>query len=234
LSIEEAARRARYEFLERAADERAADRIAVAHTLDDQAETVLLKLIRGAGLTGLGGISPRRGRLVRPLLEVSKRDLVAYLTDQGAAWVEDETNVDLTNPRNRIRHRVLPELERCYPGAARTLARTADVARVDATCLDAEAAALYEVVVRATPTGLEMDAARLTVAPEAIVRRVLLTAMRAVCGNREVGLDHIRAVQELLTGSCGGTDVPGARVELRRKKLVLSQQRPGRSDTLTE
>jgi tRNA(Ile)-lysidine synthase len=234
LSIEDAARRARYEFLERAADQRGADRIAVAHTLNDQAETVLFKLIRGAGLTGLGGISPRLGRVVRPLLDVSRADLREYLAERGAAWVEDETNADVANPRNRLRHRVLPELERCYPGAARTVARTADVARIDAAYLDAEAAALYAAAAQPTPTGVEIDVDRLTVAPAAIVRRVLLTAMRAVCGNREAGLDHIRAAEAVLAGSCGGTDVPGARVELRRKKLVLSEQQPGRSDTLTE
>jgi tRNA(Ile)-lysidine synthase len=224
LSIEDAARRSRYAFLETAADARVASRIAVAHTLDDQAETVLLKLIRGAGLTGLAGIAPRRGRLVRPLLEVAKRDLVRYLSGRQAMWVEDETNGDLANPRNRIRHRVLPELEQSYPGAARSLARAADVARTDAGCLDAEAAAMYATAVQAAPGGLEIDVPRLTTAPVAIVRRVLLTAMRAVCVNREVGLDHIRAAEELLARSCGGTDVPGARLELRRKKLVLSEQ----------
>jgi tRNA(Ile)-lysidine synthase len=224
LSVEDAARRARYAFLEMAADARSAGRIAVAHTLDDQAETVLLKLIRGAGPTGLAGISPRRGRLVRPLLEVSKRELVGYLTSRQATWVEDETNDDVSNPRNRLRRLVLPELEQSYPGAARALARAADVARTDADCLDAGAAAAYAAAVQAIPGGLEIDVPRLTTAPAAIVRRVLLTAMRAVCGSREIGLDHIRAAEELLTRSCGGTDLPGARLELRRKKLVLSEQ----------
>jgi tRNA(Ile)-lysidine synthase len=233
-SVEDAARRARYEFLEQTASRLLADRVAVAHTCDDQAETVLLKLVRGAGLTGLGGIAPRRGRVIRPLLDVGKRDLVTYLRGRGLVWVEDETNADLTNPRNRIRHRVLPELEDAYPGAGRTIARAAAVARSDAEALDGEAAALYACAVQATPAGLEIDVPRLTVAPEAIIRRVLLTAMRAVCGSHEIGLDHIRAAEDVLGRSRGRTDVPGARLELRRKKLVLSEQRPGRSDTLTK
>ena len=111
LSVEDAARRLRYDFLHRAAESAAADRIAVGHTRDDQAETFLLKLIRGAGLTGLGGIYPRRGNVVRPLLDVGRADLRRYLESRGQAWVEDETNEDLENPRNRIRHRVLPELD---------------------------------------------------------------------------------------------------------------------------
>jgi tRNA(Ile)-lysidine synthase len=234
LSVEDAARRLRYRFLEEVASRWSADRIAVGHTVDDQAETVLLKLIRGAGLTGLGGVSPRRGRVVRPLLGVAKRELVAYLQGRQAAWLEDETNADLANPRNRLRHLVLPELERAYPGAARSLARAADASRADAELLEAEAEALYEALARPTPTGVEIDAGPLTAAPAAIVRRVLLKAMRAVCGNREIGLDHIRAAEDVLAGSCAGTDVPGARWELRRKKLVLSQQGRGRSDTLTE
>ena len=116
LSIEDAARRLRYAFLERAAAEMAADRIAVGHTQDDQAETVLLKLMRGAGLRGLGGIYPRRGAVIRPLLDVTRDDLRAYLQSRAETWIEDETNQDLANPRNRIRHRVLPELDRALEG----------------------------------------------------------------------------------------------------------------------
>ena len=234
LSVEDAARRLRYEFLDRVATRWSADRIAVGHTLDDQAETVLLKLIRGAGLTGVGGISPLKGRVIRPLLEITKGALIGYLSGRGLAWVEDETNADLSNPRNRIRHLVLPELERAYPGASRAIARTAAVARSESEYVESQAAAMFAAVARRTPDGLELDTERLTVAPRPIVRRVLLMALRAVSGNREIGLDHVRAAEDVLGRSCGGTDVPGARVELRRKILVLSQQRPGRSDTLTE
>ena len=233
-SVEDAARRLRYEFLERVATGWSANRIAVGHTLDDQAETVLLKLIRGAGLTGVGGISPRKGRVIRPLLDVTKGALLAYLSERGFPWVEDETNADLSNPRNRIRHLVLPELERAYPGASKAIARTAAVARSESDYVEMQAAALFTTVARPTPDGLELDSERLTVAPRPIVRRVLLMALRAVSGNREIGLDHVRAAEDVLGRSCGGTDVPGARVELRRKMLVLSQQGPGRSDTLTE
>jgi tRNA(Ile)-lysidine synthase len=234
LSLEDAARRLRYAFLERAAERLSADQIAVGHTLDDQAETVLLKLIRGAGLTGLGAISPRRGRVIRPLMGVTKRELTAYLEARGIPWLEDETNADLGNPRNRVRHLVLPELERAYPGALRTIARAADASRGDAELLESLAGALYDSAVQSTQQGLEIDVQQLTAAPSAIVRRVLLKAMRSVCGPREIGLDHILAAEDVLGGSCPGTDVPGARWELRRKKLVLSQQRLGQSDTLTE
>ncbi len=110
-SFEDCARRLRYAFLHRAARELGAERIAVGHTRDDQAETFLLKLARGAGATGLGAVYPRRGEVIRPLLDVPRDDIRRWLLEQGQPWMEDETNADLRNPRNRVRHRVLPELD---------------------------------------------------------------------------------------------------------------------------
>jgi tRNA(Ile)-lysidine synthase len=233
ISLEDAARRLRYDFLERTAAQGGADRIAVGHTLDDQAETVLLKLARGAGLAGLGGIYPQRGTVVRPLLDVTKGELQSYLRDSGRAWIEDETNVDLENPRNRIRHVVLPELERAYPGASRAMARASEAAREDVKWLEERAQAVFAGLAQPVADGLQLDVARLTVEPKPIVRRVLLIALRALCGNREIGLDHIRVAEEVLNGSQPGADLPGARLELRREMLVLSQQGRHRSDTLT-
>jgi tRNA(Ile)-lysidine synthase len=117
------ARRARYAFLERAAPADAL--IATAHHADDQAETVLFRLARGTGLRGLRGIAPRRGRIVRPLLPFTRADLASYAADAGLAVRADPTNLELRYARNRIRHQVLPALERARPGAARALASVA-------------------------------------------------------------------------------------------------------------
>src|SRR5262245_48353732 len=100
-SLEDAARRSRYEFLEQARLRAGADRVALGHTRDDQAETYLLRLIRGAGPRGLSAMHPRHGVMVRPLLECRRQDLRAYLDDGGIAYVEDESNADLSIPRNR-------------------------------------------------------------------------------------------------------------------------------------
>lgn len=116
------ARARRYAFLHRAADGAV---IATAHQLDDQAETVLFRAIRGTGLRGLRGIAPRRGAIIRPLLPFSRSELHAYAQSVGLAWREDPTNRDLRLARNRLRHVVLPELERARPGTARVLARLA-------------------------------------------------------------------------------------------------------------
>lgn len=121
------ARRARYEFLENAAPPRAL--VATAHHADDQAETVLFRLARGTGLRGVRGIAPRRGRIVRPLLPFARTDLAAYAAAARLSFRIDPTNVDLRYARNRIRHRVLPELERARPAAARALAAVAEDAR---------------------------------------------------------------------------------------------------------
>ena len=226
LSIEGAARRVRYDFLERTAVELGADRVAVGHTQDDQAETFLMKLMRGAGLTGLAGIYPRRGMIIRPLIDVSREDLRKYLRGRGQPWVEDETNADLDNPRNRIRHRVLPELERALGGAARpAIARSAALAREDGRWLDELAAERYEALIVRTPEGLELDSAALAALSAPVQRRVLLRALKHGAGGREVTLEHVEAAMSVLASTCGPVDVPGSRMELRRGKVVLTEQK---------
>ena len=228
MSVEDAGRRLRYAFLERAATLVRADRIAVGHTQDDQAETFLLKLMRGAGLTGLAGIYPRRGALVRPLLDVRDTDLQVFLVSRAETWIEDETNDDVANPRNRVRHRILPELDLAAGGATQpAIARAAAVIRDDAEWLDQLADERFRALSVETETGLELDIPGLTALPSPVLRRVLLRALRAASGGREVGLEHVETVTVLLGGARGGVDLPGSRVELRGLKLVLLQQKGG-------
>jgi tRNA(Ile)-lysidine synthase len=225
LSIEDAARRVRYDFLHRIAESSSADRIAVGHTRDDQAETFLLKLIRGAGLTGLGGIYPRRGIVVRPLLDVSRADLRHYLQSRGQPWVEDETNEDIANPRNRIRHKVLPELD-LAAGASSVpaIARAAAIGREDGQWLDELGDRRFDALVVRSNAGLEIDVSGLLGEALPIRRRVVLAALRLAAPNREIGSDHVEAALEVAAGESTGVDVPGARVELRRGKMVLLRE----------
>jgi tRNA(Ile)-lysidine synthase len=241
LSLEDAARRVRYDFLDRAAKQAAADQIAVGHTQDDQAETFLLKVMRGAGLRGLGGIYPRRGQVIRPLLETARADLRQFLAGRGESWAEDETNADEQNPRNRLRHRIIPDLDRTYGGpTSPSLARAAAHIREDTEFLDELAQARFKDVAlirdtRSTDSAqyggaetgdwsLEFEANLLTVLPVPIVRRVLLKALRLCAEEREIGLVHIETALEVLHGTRGGADIPGGRMELRRGKLVLLKQ----------
>lgn len=129
-SLEDAARQARYAALERHANQIGADRIALGHTADDQAETVLMRVLEGAGLRGLAGIPPTRGRIIRPLLDLRRAELTAHLDAVGLGWIEDPTNRDLRFLRNRIRHDLLPLLATAHAGdLSARLARVAREAR---------------------------------------------------------------------------------------------------------
>jgi tRNA(Ile)-lysidine synthase len=133
---EGAARAARYAALRAAADTLGCQWLATGHTLDDQAETVLLQLLRGAGPDGLAGIPVRSGRLLRPLLAVRRAETRASCTATGLPWREDPTNATDGPLRNRVRHHLLPLLEQLRPGATRTLARTATLAADERAWLD--------------------------------------------------------------------------------------------------
>jgi tRNA(Ile)-lysidine synthase len=135
--IESAARKLRYEFFRQLAIEGRVSKVATAHTLDDQAETILLRLLRGSGIRGLSGIHPRlifegRDEVVRPLLDFRRIDLEAFLRDRGQQWREDSSNRDLTFLRNRVRHRLLPLLKEDFGLAAvENLADLAEIARAE-------------------------------------------------------------------------------------------------------
>jgi len=147
-SLEDAGRQARYELFERVATELGADVIATGHTRDDQAETFLLRLLRGAGPRGLAGIHPRSGRVVRPLIDIGRDELRAYLTSLGQTFCDDETNRDVSIPRNRIRHELLPVLQRTFsPRITDVLAREAAIARQDEDRLHQEAIDLVDSIV---------------------------------------------------------------------------------------
>src|SRR4051812_24742427 len=127
------ARDARY----RLAEKHAAGDYATGHTLSDQAETVLMRLCASPGRRGLLGMAPRRGRLVRPLLGMTREDTREYCRTHGLAWREDESNSDPRFTRARVRHELLPLLERIAPGAERTIAETAQLLRDEAEALEA-------------------------------------------------------------------------------------------------
>jgi tRNA(Ile)-lysidine synthase len=143
-NLQERAREERYRLAEEVADGLGQRTIAVGHTADDVAETVLMNLARGAGLRGLSGIPPTRRRLVRPLIERSRREVIGYLESLGQPYRTDPTNLTGKYARNRVRLEVLPILEELYPGTARNLVRAAALAREDLEALEALAAGAIE------------------------------------------------------------------------------------------
>jgi tRNA(Ile)-lysidine synthase len=137
-NLEDAARQARYGFFAKLVQDRRVSQVAVGHTADDQAETVLAHILRGTGLAGLGGIHPVAGHIVRPLMEMRRSELRAYLRSKKQSWREDATNRDTTRMRARIRRRLVPLLERQFqPAVVKHLATLAELAREDEAFLSA-------------------------------------------------------------------------------------------------
>ena len=141
LSLEDCARRERYRLLESLAEP--GELIATAHTMTDNAETLLLRLCRGSGLRGLGGIQARRGNIVRPLLECTRADTEEYCRRNGLPWMEDSSNRDIAHSRNRVRHNVLPQLRQLNPSLEETLSRSMALLARDEDYLASQARELY-------------------------------------------------------------------------------------------
>ena len=226
-SIEDIARDLRYAFLEQAADRVRADAIAVAHSLDDQAETFLLRLVRGSGSRGLAAILPRAGRVIRPLLEISREDLRAYASDRGLLSRDDPSNRDLSIPRNRVRHELIAYLEREFnPGINRVLSREAALAREDEDYLQRQAIDLARTIVLPTKGGkTEIDTVALGSLHPALASRVVRNALTVRAHGRFVGSDHVERLLRLADAPAGAAvDLPGQRA-FRHAGAIVAERR---------
>ena len=208
-SVEEAARHLRYGFLLAQPG-----LIAVAHNADDQVETVLLNLLRGTGLKGLCAMEPKRERVIRPLLTVTRAEIEAYLAAQDIPHREDATNAADDALRNRLRHHVTPLLKQENPNLPRTVARMTDLLRQDEAYLQAQSAELLE---RAKREG-GYDCRTLLDAPPVLRRR----AIRSLLTIPKPAMIHVEAVEALLQDLRGSayTELPGGFV-LRREYGLL-------------
>jgi tRNA(Ile)-lysidine synthase len=211
-NFEARAREARYEALERARERLGATAVLVGHSRDDQAETVLLNVLRGGGVPGLAGMPARRGTIVRPLLEVPRADLAAVCARLGLCPLEDPMNADPAHRRVWLRREVIPALE---AGAARdlraVLARQATVARAESDLLDELACELLERAEGAGPVEGGLHVAALRTAPEPLVRR----ALRQWLGPPPPPAAHIEAVLSVIRGERRAAELPGG-VEVSR------------------
>jgi tRNA(Ile)-lysidine synthase len=232
-SIEDGGRIARYAFLRRVMAARDATRIAVAHTLNDQAETVLLRLCRGAGPKGLGSIYPKAGPIIRPLLDVRRAAIEEFLAFVAVAFREDPTNRDVTFARNRVRHELLPYLARhAGDGIVDVLARQAAIAREDADWLEQAATESARSLVLEEETGVSVDARGLRELHPALARRVIHAVLKRIAGRRFVGFDHVEAVLRLAgwaeTPVAEGEmiDLPGSRVKQIGGRLRFEPRPP--------
>jgi tRNA(Ile)-lysidine synthase len=250
LSVEEAARQARYAFLWRVAVAAGAAKIAVGHHADDQAETVLMHLLRGAGLAGLRGILPAvpvaglrlppaltpppghvTPQIIRPLLNTSRADIEAYCRDHGLQFRQDASNQDTTYFRNRLRHELLPYLESYNPGIRRILQRMAQVAAAEADLLNTMLAEAWPgVVLNETAEQIEFKRSAWLKLPPALQRSTLRRAVERLRHSlRDLSFEHIESALDLIhAGQTGSqaTLLQGLQVNLAYDAFTVGEVNP--------
>jgi tRNA(Ile)-lysidine synthase len=231
-SVEAWARARRLGALAGVLTDASATRAATGHTLDDQAETVLLALTRGGGLGAVAGILPVEGPLVRPLLDVTRGEVEAFVRALRLRPREDPTNRDLRIPRNAIRHRVLPTLERALGREVRQpIARSAGLLRVDADELNRQAEATARELLEDAPDGFTLPAVELAALPRALGSRVARLGLVSL--HVQPQEDHVAAILDLASGLPGRRrHLTGGLLALREREYVrVARTSPGPAGT---
>jgi tRNA(Ile)-lysidine synthase len=223
LGREAHARELRRSFLARAAEFFNAQHVATGHTADDRAETILYNLTRGAGTAGLSGIDPVNGLFVRPLLSVGRGDILTYAQDEGLTWREDETNEDLSFARNRIRHRVLPELRRINPKAVEAVCRSGDHARASGVAESRLVSLLWGDVTRVEEPGeIALRRDQLAKLSQEVRLLLLREAFLRVRGDLEgINRGHVDSISDLIESCDGHAVMPLPRLHARIDEQTL-------------
>lgn len=203
-SLEQAARVLRYEALLKSAERLNIEKIAVAHNLNDQAETVLLRLIRGSGLTGLGGMLPvRNDGVIRPLLNFTRAEIENYCAQKGIIYIQDSTNFSEDYSRNYVRKRLIPLMEKINPALCQTIANSARIMAGDERYLFAQAEKAYKRLAHYLKNGVALEAQELKKLDKAIAGRVVRLAVEDTCGLTDVTAGHIESVLDLPDAQTG-------------------------------
>ncbi len=205
-NLEQAARERRLSFFREAMESEQLERVALGHTRSDQAETVLFRLLRGAGTAGLAGIRPTNSAgIVRPLLCVTRQEVEAWLGERGHTWRDDSSNATSQFARNRIRRELLPFLAREWnPAIAETLANTAEWAQAEDAYWEAEIEQLAAGVLSHSEKAILLNTRALSALPLAAARRLMRRAMETVKGDlRGIGFGHVEAALSLASGKEG-------------------------------
>lgn len=223
-TLEQEGRVVRYNFFERARAHFGADLIAVAHHRDDQAESVLMHLMRGSGLAGLTGMRPKRDRLIRPLLCVRRREIEAFLQAEGIPFQTDETNLVPEGTRNRTRLAIIPYIEQnVNPAFTETLCSTAELLRRDEDYLSQEA---RDALGAAAQNG-GYDRKKLASLPLPLQTRAIRIALAGAGAEVDIERAHVEKVCALLHAKTGASlDLPGVRVRVSYGLIVF--EKPGR------
>jgi len=228
LSTEEAARRVRYDFFDRICREHHYNKTALGHQADDNAEEVLMDLLRGSGKTGLSGIAPvRENRYVRPLIRLTRSEIIAYLEAEGLTYRIDETNTDTRFLRNRIRHELIPFLSNDYnPNISHNLNRMANLFREEETWIEEIITTLFqECLLREEKGTIHLSASTLRALPAAPRRRILRRSIERIKGDlRRITFTHIEDTCHILNRPPGRRlDLPdGIRIVTSGEALQIS------------
>ncbi|MBK9306344.1 MAG: tRNA lysidine(34) synthetase TilS [Nitrospira sp.] len=221
-SLQAVARHLRYQVFSEIAEQCAADRIVLGHTADDQAETILLWLLRGTGLTGLAGMpADREGRIVRPLYETGRQEVLSYLWKSGLPFRTDSSNAKPLYLRNRIRHELVPVLNRLAPASLGALRRFANICREDDRYLDQQAAALFSVALTwESEGGWAIDRTQLLTFPHALQRRGIRNVIRQSL-NQPYALG-LQTVDRVLQIAAHGK--VGSRIHIRGGRVIVTDR----------
>ncbi len=230
LGVEETARLLRYQFLEETARQLSAEQgcpwlIATAHNADDNAETILLHLVRGAGLQGLVGIAPKRDNLLRPLLPFTRQEIEAYNERNGVPCLEDSTNADIRYARNYLRHQVMPLLRTLNPNLSQTLGRTASIVERDNEIIE-RLSVTMDVAMQPAENGIKILVACFDALPDALISRGIQRMYQGVAPDGVLSYEHRAAVIQLARAEhpSGTVDLPdGIRVRREYQWLVMER-----------
>lgn len=225
-SLEETGRDCRYQFFNELIAELGADYIATAHHQDDVAETVLLHLLRGSGIKGLRGIMPVNGKIIRPLLCVSKKRINEYLETNCISYCTDRSNFDSAYTRNRIRHRLIPDLKADYnPRIVESLNQLADIAREENEALEKETDCLWEkIVLKKKEDSIILDRGVLLNLYPAYQRRVILKTLAELKGEPGWNMLDVNLIMELAGKEGSGKNIhlkKGIRVSISYGQLIF-------------
>ncbi len=232
LNIQETARELRYEVLEEIADDIQASKIAVGHNADDQAETIFMRLIRGSGRKGLSGILPKRGMIIRPLVEIERSVIENFLNDElGQSFVLDSSNLNEDYLRNWLRLNVMSEVKKHNPSVVKDLSRTADILREEDNYLEIIVTkTLMRLISRKSDNSIELFMSPLEILEKPLLRRVLRRAIDATSGLRGISFVHVEDIIDLIRNGKSGDRInmpKGLRAIKNYATLQLTLEVPG-------
>lgn len=215
LSIEQAARQLRYDCFFDAINKKLCDKVATAHHMRDNVESVLLNMFRGTGLKGISGINANfEDKIVRPFLKIRKEEITSYIVENGIPYVADETNFSDDYTRNFIRLNILPQIRKIFPEAETAITRLAEIAKMEDTCLDK---------ITATAFTIDNDKAIIALPQEkAVFYRAVVNSVRALGINEDYEKTHIDAIYALTLKKNGAkTSLPKGIVAIREYDNIV-------------